>query len=96
MRAAFDGSVHRGEIRQIALYDLSAEAAQGVGTLILPPDQGAHFVALGEQHCGEAAADGADGAGRSGHEDRAGVCGVHRHLAGVGMPLPIILNDNGA
>jgi hypothetical protein len=74
-RAAFDGAVHRGKIRQVALHDLSAEPAQGIGALVLPPDQGAHLVALGEQHCGEVAADGADGAGGSGHEDRAVVCG---------------------
>jgi hypothetical protein len=82
-RAAFDGAVHRGEIRQVALHDLSAEPAQGVGALVLPPDQGAHLVALGEQHRGEVAADGADGAGRSGHEDRAVVCGFHHHIAGL-------------
>jgi hypothetical protein len=46
--AAFDGAVHRGEIRQVALYDLSAEPAQGAGALVLPPDQGAHLVAFGE------------------------------------------------
>jgi hypothetical protein len=79
-RAAFDGAVHRGEIRQVALHDLSAEPAQGVGALVLPPDQGAHLVALGEQHRGEVAADGA---GRSGHEDRAVVCGFHHHIAGL-------------
>ena len=79
-RAAFDGAVHRGEIRQVALHDLSAEPAQGVGALVLPPDQGAHLVALGEQHCGEVAADGA---GRSGHEDRAVGCGFHHHIAGL-------------
>ena len=62
-RAAFDGAVHRGEIRQVATHDLSAQPAQGVGTIVLPPDQGAHLVALGEQHCGEVAADGADGSG---------------------------------
>jgi hypothetical protein len=82
-RAAFDGAVHRGEIRQVALDDLSAEPAQGVGSLVLPPDQGAHLVALGAQHCGEVAADGADGAGRSGHEDRAVGCGFHHHIAGL-------------
>ena len=82
-RAAFDGAVHRGEIRQVALHDLSAEPAQGVGALVLPPDQGAHLVAFGEQHSGEVAADGADGAGRSGHEDRAVVCGFHHHIAGL-------------
>ena len=71
--AAFDGAVH----------DLSAEPAQGVGALVLPPDQGAHLVAFGEQHCGEVAADGADGAGCSGHEDRAGVCGFHHHIPGL-------------
>jgi hypothetical protein len=64
-------------------HDLSAEPAQGVGALVLPPDQGAHLVALGEQHCGEVAADGADGAGRSGHEDRAVVCRFHHHIAGL-------------
>jgi hypothetical protein len=82
-RAAFDGTVHRAEIREVALHDLGAEPAQGVGTLVLPPDQGAHLVALGEQHCGEVAADGADGAGRSGHKDRAAVCGFHHHIAGL-------------
>src|SRR6516164_3718189 len=44
---------------------------------------GAHLVALGEQHCGEVAADRADGAGRSGHEDRAVVCGFHYQIAGL-------------
>jgi hypothetical protein len=82
MRAQPSIAVHRGEIRQVALYHLSAEPAQGVGALVLPPDQGAHLVALGEQHCGEVAADGADGAGRSGHEDRAVVSGFHHHIAG--------------
>ena len=71
--AAFDGAVH----------DLSAEPAQGGSALVLPPDQGAHLVAFGEQHSGEVAADGADGAGRSGHEDRAVVCGLHHHIAGL-------------
>jgi len=71
--AAFDGAVH----------DLSAEPAQGGSALVLPPDQGAHLVAFGEQHSGEVAADGADGAGRSGHEDRAVVCGFHHHIAGL-------------
>ena len=83
MRAAFDGAVHRGEIRQVALHDLGAEPAESVGTLVLSPDQGAHLVALGEQHCGEIAADGTDGAGRSGHEDRAVVRGFHHHVAGL-------------
>src|SRR4029077_13132539 len=58
-------------------------AGEAVGALVLPPDQGAHLVALGEKHCGEVAADGADGAGRSGHEDRAVVCGFHHHIAGL-------------
>ena len=49
--------MHRGEIGQVAQHDLSAEPAQGVGARVLPPDQGAHLVALGEQHCGEVAAD---------------------------------------
>ena len=89
MRAAFDGAVHRGEIRQVALYDLSAEPAQGVGALVLPPDQGAHLVALGEQHCGEVAADGANGAGRAGHEDRVVVCGFHHHIAGLKLRLEV-------
>ena len=71
--AAFDGAVH----------DLSAEPAQGGSALVLPPDQGAHLVAFGEQHCGEVAADGADGAGCSGHEDRAVVCGFHHHIPGL-------------
>jgi hypothetical protein len=37
-RAAFDGAMHRGEIRQVALHDLGAEPAQGAGALVLPPD----------------------------------------------------------
>ena len=73
--------MHRGEIRQVALHDLGAEPAQRFGALILPPDQGAHLVALGEQHCGEVAADGADSAGGSGHEDRAVMCRFRRHIA---------------
>ena len=64
------------------MHDLGAEPAQGLGALILPPDQGAHLVPLGEQHFGEVAADGADSAGRAGHEDRAVVCGFHHHLSG--------------
>ena len=40
-------------------------------------------MAFGEQHCGEVAADGADGAGGSGHEDRAVVCGFHHLIAGL-------------
>ena len=36
--AAFDGAVH----------DLSAEPAQGGSALVLPPDQGAHLVAVGQ------------------------------------------------
>jgi len=75
--------VHRGEIRQVALHDLGAEPAEGVGALVLPLDQGAHLVALGEQHFCEVAADGADGAGRSGHEDRTIVRGFHHHIAGL-------------
>src|SRR5215472_14049943 len=75
--------VARGKIREVALHDLSAEPAQGLGALILPPDEGAHLVALGEQHCGEVAADSADGAGRSGHEDRAVVFGLHHRDAGL-------------
>ena len=63
--------MHRGDIRQVSLHDLSAEPAQGVGALVLSPDHGAHLVSLSEQHCGKIAAGGADGAGRSGHEDRA-------------------------
>ena len=50
MRAAFDGAVHRGKIRQVALHDLGAEPTQGGGALVLPPDQGAYLEALGEQH----------------------------------------------
>ena len=75
--------MHRGEIRQVALHDLGAEPAEGVGALVLPLDQGAHLVALGEQHFCEVAADGADGAGRSGYEDRAVVYGFHHHIAGL-------------
>jgi hypothetical protein len=82
--------MHRGEIRQVALHDLSAEPAQGVGALVLPPDQGAHLAALGEQHCGEIATDGADGAGGSGHEDRTVVCGSHHHVAGLKLHSEVL------
>src|SRR5208337_925610 len=78
-RAAFDGAVHRGKIRQVALHDLGAKPTQGAGALVLPPDQGAYLVAFGEQHCGEVATDGADGAGGSGNEDRAVARGFHYH-----------------
>ena len=61
----------------------SAEREGRFGALVLPLNQGAHLVALGEQHCGEVAADGADGAGGSGHEDRAVVYGFHDHIAGL-------------
>jgi hypothetical protein len=74
--------VHRGEIRQVALHDLGAEPAQGAGALVLPPYQGAYLVAFGEQHCGEVAADGANGAGGSGHEDWAVMCGFHHRSSG--------------
>ena len=57
------------------------EPAQRLGALILPPDQGAHLMPFGEQHCGEVAADSTDVAGRSGHEDRAVMCRFHRHIA---------------
>src|SRR5271165_5493383 len=60
---------------------LDAVMAQGAGALVLPPDQGAYLVALGEQHCGEVATDGADGAGGSGHEDWAVMCRFRRHIA---------------
>jgi len=80
-RAAFDGAVHRGEIRQVTLHDLGAKPAQGDGALVLPADQRAYLVALGEQHCGEVATDGADGTGSSGHEDWAVRCGFH-HRSG--------------
>jgi hypothetical protein len=78
-RAAFDGAVHRGEIRQVALHDLGAEPTQGAGALVLSPDRGAYLVALGKQHCGEVATDGAAG---SGHEHRVVACGFHHHVAG--------------
>jgi hypothetical protein len=52
-------------------------------------------VALGEQHCGEVAADGADGAGRSGHEDRVVVCGFHHHIAGLKLRLEVLANGAG-
>ena len=72
-RATFDRAVHRGEVGQVALHDLGAELAQGLGALILPAHQGSHLVPFGEQHFGEIAADGADSASRAGHQDRAGV-----------------------
>jgi hypothetical protein len=36
---------------------------------------------LGEQQCGEVAADSTEIAGRSGHKDRAVICRFHRHIA---------------
>jgi hypothetical protein len=66
-RATFDRAVHRGEIGQVAVHDLSAELAQGLCALIFPADQGADLVPFGEQHFGEVAADGADSASRAGH-----------------------------
>jgi hypothetical protein len=79
-RATLDRTVHRGQIGQIALHDLGPEPAQALGAFILPPDQGAHLMPLGEQHRGEVAADGTDVAGRSGHEDRAAMCGLHHRI----------------
>jgi hypothetical protein len=38
--------VHRGEVGQVALYDLSAELAQGLRALIFPADQGADLVSF--------------------------------------------------
>src|SRR5258707_14220783 len=66
---------------QVALNDLGAELAQGFGALIHPPDQGADLVALGEQQGGEVATDSPDSAGRSGHKDRAVMCGLRGHPA---------------
>ncbi|BAZ21448.1 hypothetical protein NIES4073_23260 [Kalymmatonema gypsitolerans NIES-4073] len=79
-RATFDRTVHRGKVGQIALHDLGPELAQALSAFILPPDQGAHLMPFGEQHCGEVAADGTEIAGRSGHEDRTAMCGFHRHI----------------
>ena len=79
-RATFDRAVHRGKVGQIALHDLGPELAQAFSAFILPPYQGAHLMPLGEQHCGEVAADSTDVAGRSGHEDRAAMCRFHRHF----------------
>ena len=70
-RATFDRAVHRGEVGQVALHDLGAELAQGLGAFILAAHQGSHLVPFGEQHFGEIAADGADSATRAGHQDRA-------------------------
>jgi hypothetical protein len=85
MRATFDGAVHRGEVRHVALYDLCAEASQGFGAIVLTPNQGAHFVTSCEEQFGEGAADAAHGAGSSGHEDRVGVIMFRRHIADLGL-----------
>jgi len=55
------------------LHDLRTELAQDLGAFILPAHQGSHLVPVGEQHFGEIAADGTDGSGRAGHQDRAGM-----------------------
>ncbi|MEA2863442.1 MAG: hypothetical protein QOC84_1398 [Bradyrhizobium sp.] len=76
--------VHRGEVRQVALYDLCAEPPHGFGALVLTPNQGAHLVPPCEQELGEVAADAAHSAGRSGHEDRVVVFMFRRHVADLG------------
>jgi hypothetical protein len=38
--------MHRGKVRQVALYDLCAEPPQGFGALVLTPNHGAHLVPL--------------------------------------------------
>jgi hypothetical protein len=81
--ATLDGAVHRGEIRQIALYDLCAEPPKGFGARILAPNQGAHLVPPCEQKFGEVAADAAHRAGCSGHEDWAAVFMFRRHVANL-------------
>jgi hypothetical protein len=81
-RAVFDSAVHRGEIRQVALHGLGAEPAQGAGALVLPPDQGAYLVALGEQHCGELRPIAPMAPAAPVTRDRAVVCGFH-HVAGL-------------
>src|SRR5262249_21373034 len=63
-----------------------AEPAQRLGALILSPDQGAHFMAFGEEQCGEVAADGTEIAGRSGNEDRAVMGRFHRQIASLYLP----------
>src|SRR6202035_1876878 len=83
--ATFDGAVHRGEVRQVALYDLSAEPPKGFGALVLTPSQGAHLVPPCEQEFGEVAADAAHSARCSGHEDRVVVFMVRRHVADIGL-----------
>ena len=40
-RATIDRAVHRREVGQVALHNLSAEPAQGLCTLILPAHPGA-------------------------------------------------------
>jgi hypothetical protein len=71
--------VHRGEVRQVALYDLCAEPPQGFGARVLASNQGAHLVPPCEQEFGEVAADAAHSAGCSGYEDRV-VVFMFRHL----------------
>ena len=51
-RATLDGAVHRGEVRQVAQHNVGAEPAKGASAFVLPPDQGAYLVVLGEEHCG--------------------------------------------
>src|SRR5262249_19716806 len=82
-----DGSVHRGEVRQVALYDLCAELPQGFGALVLTPNQGAHLVPSCEQEFGEAAANATHSTGCSGHEDRVVVFMFRRHVANASYRL---------
>jgi TRAP transporter TAXI family solute receptor len=71
-RAYYEGAVPPWRIgganRRPINKGLALAPAQRFGALILPPDQGAYLMPLGEQQCGEVAADSTEIAGRSGHE----------------------------
>ena len=85
-RATFNHAVHRGEVGQVALHDLSAQLAQGLCAVIFPADQGADLVPFGEQHFGEVSADGADSTCRAGYQDRSGVWPLRCHAASQAAP----------
>ena len=72
-RATFDRAVYRDEVGQVALHDLGAELTQSFGASIVSAHQSSHLMPLGEQHFGDAAADGANSASRAGDQDRTSV-----------------------
>jgi uncharacterized protein YbjT (DUF2867 family) len=80
---AFDGAMHGGKVRQVALDKLGAHLPQRLCTLVLPPDQGATFVPPSQQQFGEGTADAAHGARGAGYEDW-GFIGVFCHVDVLG------------